>query len=129
MRSSPNRTRPPPYAGNWSNSYADENAWPLPSGICGAASGGAAVPSAIGDGVPAFSVKAGLIRNVVAADIPAIIIGDTEVDVMAATALGYPSIAVSSGSREREILEQQEPTYLVDDLSGVEGALRSAGAL
>jgi phosphoglycolate phosphatase-like HAD superfamily hydrolase len=87
------------------------------------------IESASDDGVPAFSVKAGLIRNVVAADIPAIIIGDTEVDVMAATALGYPSIAVSSGSREREILEQQEPTYLVDDLSGVEAALRSAGAL
>jgi hypothetical protein len=48
---------------------------------------------------------------------------------MAASVLGYPSIAVCSGLREREILEQQEPTYLVDDLEGVDGALRSAGAL
>jgi phosphoglycolate phosphatase-like HAD superfamily hydrolase len=88
-----------------------------------------AIESTPGDGAPAFTVKAGLIRKVVAVDSPAIIIGDTEVDVMAATALGYPSIAVCSGSRERDILEQQEPTYLVDDLGGVEGALRSAGEL
>ena len=58
-----------------------------------------------------------------------IVIGDTESDVMAAASLGYPSIAVCSGMREREILELQEPTYLVDDLGGVDGALRSAGAL
>jgi len=88
-----------------------------------------AIESASGDGEPAFKVKAGLIRKAVPADTPAIIIGDTESDVMAATALGYPSIAVCSGNREREILEQQEPTYLVDDLDGVDGALRSAGAL
>jgi phosphoglycolate phosphatase-like HAD superfamily hydrolase len=88
-----------------------------------------AIESAPGDGEPAFKVKAGLIRKAVPADTPAIVIGDTESDVMAATALGYPSIAVCSGNREREILEQQEPTYLVDDLDGVEGALRSAGAL
>ena len=48
---------------------------------------------------------------------------------MAASSLDYPCIAVCSGIREREILEVQEPAYLVDDLGGVEGALRSAGAL
>lgn len=89
----------------------------------------AAIETASGDGEPAFKVKAGLIRKAVTADTPAIVIGDTEADVMAASALGYPSIAVCSGLREREILEQQEPTYLVDDLEGVDGALRSAGAL
>jgi phosphoglycolate phosphatase-like HAD superfamily hydrolase len=88
-----------------------------------------AIETASGDGEPAFKVKAGLIRKAVPAETPAIVIGDTEADVMAATALGYPSIAVCSGLREREILEQQEPTYLVDDLDGVDGALRSAGAL
>ena len=88
-----------------------------------------AIESASGDGEPAFKVKAGLIRKAVLPDTPAIVIGDTESDVMAASALGYPSIAVCSGMREREILELQEPTYLVDDLSGVDGALRSAGAL
>ncbi len=88
-----------------------------------------AIESAAGDGEPAFKVKAGLIRKAVPADAQAIVIGDTELDVMAATSLGYPSIAVCSGMREREILELQEPTYLVDDLGGVDGALRSAGAL
>jgi phosphoglycolate phosphatase-like HAD superfamily hydrolase len=88
-----------------------------------------AIESAAGDGEPAFKVKAGLIRKAVAADVPAIVIGDTESDVMAAASLGYPSIAVCSGMREREILELQEPTYLVDDLGEVDGALRSAGIL
>jgi phosphoglycolate phosphatase-like HAD superfamily hydrolase len=88
-----------------------------------------AIESATGDGEPAFKVKAGLIRKAVRAETPAIVIGDTESDVMAAASLGYPSIAVCSGMREREILELQEPTYLVDDLGGVDGALRSAGAL
>jgi phosphoglycolate phosphatase-like HAD superfamily hydrolase len=88
-----------------------------------------ATETASGQGEPAFRVRAGLIRKMVPADTPAIVIGDTEADVMAASALGYPSIAVCSGFREREILEQQEPTYLVDDLGGVEGALRRAGVL
>jgi phosphoglycolate phosphatase-like HAD superfamily hydrolase len=88
-----------------------------------------ATETAAGHGEPAFKVRAGLIRKMVPAETPAIVIGDTEADVMAASALGYPSIAVCSGFREREILEQQEPTYLVDDLGGVEGALRRAGVL
>ena len=85
--------------------------------------------TAAGVGEPAFKVRARLIRKMVPEGTPAIVIGDTEADVMAASALGYPSIAVCSGFREREILEQQEPTYLVDDLGGVEGALRRAGVL
>jgi phosphoglycolate phosphatase len=88
-----------------------------------------AIVSGRGDGEPAFKVKAGLIRKAVPEGTRAIVIGDTEADVMAASALDYPCIAVCSGIREREILEVQEPAYLVDDLGGVEGALRSAGAL
>jgi phosphoglycolate phosphatase-like HAD superfamily hydrolase len=88
-----------------------------------------ATETAAGLGEPAFKVRAGLIRKMVPGGTPAIVIGDTEADVMAASALGYPSIAVCSGFREREILEQQEPTYVVDDLGGVEGALRRAGVL
>lgn len=88
-----------------------------------------AIETAAGHGEPAFKVRAGLIRRMVPEGTPAIVIGDTEADVMAASALGYPSVAVCSGFREREILEQQEPTYLVDDLGGVEGALRRAGVL
>ena len=87
------------------------------------------IESGRGDGEAAFKVKAGLIRKAVPPGTPAIVIGDTESDVMAASSLDYPCIAVCSGIREREILEVQEPAYLVDDLGGVEGALRSAGAL
>jgi phosphoglycolate phosphatase len=73
--------------------------------------------------------KARLIRKTVPDDDPAVVIGDTEADVMAANALGYLSIAVCSGIRDREILAQADPGYLVDDISGVEDALRRAHLL
>jgi len=88
-----------------------------------------AIEHASSDGEPAFQVKVGLIRTAVHADGPGVVIGDTEADVMAATALGYQSIAVSSGTRDRDVLAQQEPDHLVDDLHGVEHALRLIGAL
>ncbi len=88
-----------------------------------------AIECASADGEPAFHVKAGLIRRAVHADGPGVVIGDTEADVMAATSLGYQSIAVCSGTRDRDILAQQEPDHLVDDLPGVEHALRLIGAL
>ncbi len=88
-----------------------------------------AIESAGDGGEPPFRVKARLIRKVVAEDEPAVLIGDTEADVMAASSLGYPSIAVCSGIRDRDLLAQQEPTYLVDDISGVEDALRKGKLL
>ncbi len=74
---------------------------------------------------PAFQ-KARLIRKTVPADDPAVVIGDTEADVAAANALGYVSIAVCSGIRDKDILARDHPAYLVDDIGGVEDALRRA---
>jgi len=88
-----------------------------------------AIETAPSHSEPAFQVKAGLIRKAVHSDMHGVVIGDTEADVMAATALRYQSIAVASGTRDRDILEQQEPDHLVDDLSGVEHALHLIGAL
>jgi phosphoglycolate phosphatase len=72
---------------------------------------------------PSFQ-KARLIRRTVPEDDPAVVIGDTEADIAAANALGYLSIAVSSGIRDRDILERERPGYLVDDIGAVEDALR-----
>jgi phosphoglycolate phosphatase len=83
--------------------------------------------SADGDD-PAFE-KARLIRRMVPPEDPAVVIGDTEADVMAASALGYLSIAVASGIRNRDVLAQHEPGYLIDDVGGVEDALRRAHLL
>ncbi|MHB8488560.1 MAG: HAD family hydrolase [Candidatus Dormibacteria bacterium] len=77
---------------------------------------------------PAFQ-KARLIRRTVPADDPAVVIGDTEADVAAANALGYLSIAVSSGIRDKDLLARDDPGYLVDDIGGVEEALRRARLL
>jgi phosphoglycolate phosphatase-like HAD superfamily hydrolase len=73
--------------------------------------------------------KARLIRKVVPDDDPGVVIGDSEADVAAASALGYTSIAVSSGIRDRDVLERDNPTYLVDDIGHVEDALRRAKLL
>jgi phosphoglycolate phosphatase len=72
---------------------------------------------------PAFE-KARLIRKTVPADDPAIVIGDTEADVVAANALGYLSIAVSSGIRDPDLLARDHPGYLVDGIGAVEDVLR-----
>jgi phosphoglycolate phosphatase-like HAD superfamily hydrolase len=73
--------------------------------------------------------KARLIRKVVPDDDPSVVVGDSEADVHAATALGYTSIAVSSGIRDRGVLELANPSYLVDDIGHVEDALRRAKLL
>jgi phosphoglycolate phosphatase len=80
------------------------------------------------DGDPAFQ-KARLIRRTVPDDDPAVVIGDTETDVAAAKALGYLSIAVCSGIRDRDVLAREAPAYLVEDISAVEDALRRAHLL
>lgn len=87
-----------------------------------------AIESAASGADPAFQ-KARLIRKTVPADDPAVVIGDTEADVTAATALGYLSIAVCSGIRDRDVLARDHPGYLVDDIGGVEDALRRAHLL
>ena len=87
-----------------------------------------AIETAPAGGDPAFE-KARLIRKTVPADDPAVVIGDTEADVTAAHALGYLSIAVCSGIRDRDALARDDPGYLVDDIGGVEDALRRARLL
>jgi phosphoglycolate phosphatase-like HAD superfamily hydrolase len=82
-----------------------------------------AIQSAAPGADPAFE-KARLIRKTIPADDPAVVIGDSEADVAAANVLGYLSIAVSSGIRDQDILAREHPGYLVDDISGVEDALR-----
>jgi hypothetical protein len=49
--------------------------------------------------------------------------------VAAANALGYVSIAVSSGIRDKDILARDNPSYLIKDIGGVEDALRRARLL
>lgn len=46
----------------------------------------------------------------------AIVIGDTETDVLAAKSLNLESIAVTTGIRSSEFLRQLEPDYLIDNL-------------
>ncbi|HEY6782362.1 MAG TPA: HAD family hydrolase [Candidatus Dormibacteraeota bacterium] len=87
-----------------------------------------AIETAPAGGDPAFQ-KARLIRKTVPADDPAVVIGDTEADVAAANALGYVSIAVSSGIRDKDILARDNPSYLIKDIGGVEDALRRARLL
>jgi phosphoglycolate phosphatase len=77
---------------------------------------------------PAFQ-KARLIRKTVPDDGPGVVVGDSEADVTAANALGYVSIAVCSGIRDRDILARDDPQYLVDDIGGVEDALGRAHLL
>jgi phosphoglycolate phosphatase len=77
---------------------------------------------------PAFQ-KARLIRKTVPDDDPAVVIGDTEADIAAANALGYLSIAVCSGIRDRDVLEQDSPSYVVETIGDVEDALRRAHLL
>jgi phosphoglycolate phosphatase len=87
-----------------------------------------AIQSAAPGADPAFE-KARLIRKTIPAEDPAVVIGDSEADVAAANVLGYLSIAVYSGIRDRDILARDHPGYLVDGISGVEDALRSEGLL
>jgi phosphoglycolate phosphatase-like HAD superfamily hydrolase len=87
-----------------------------------------AIESGAAGSDPAFQ-KARMIRKTVPADDPAVVIGDSEADVTAANALGYLSIAVCSGIRDRDILAIDNPGYLVDDIGGVEDALRRAHLL
>lgn len=46
-----------------------------------------------------------------------VIIGDTEADVKTGQALGLTTVAVLSGIRSREVLQELHPDYLVSDVS------------
>jgi len=66
--------------------------------------------------------KAALIRDMLNGSGAAAVIGDTEVDVHAASLLGFTSIAVCSGMRDRAILEGAGATHIAGDIGDV-GAL------
>lgn len=50
-------------------------------------------------------------------------IGDTEADVVAAQKLGAVSIAVESGIRTRELLENMNPDIIIPDISHLESVI------
>lgn len=46
-----------------------------------------------------------------------IFVGDTGIDVMTAKGLGIKSVAVLSGFRNREVLEEYNPDFIINDIS------------
>jgi len=62
--------------------------------------------------------KAKLIKNYCAqSDLPSIVVGDTEDDLEAAKSLGLKAVAVSNGLREKRLLLQQNPDYIIDNVT------------
>lgn len=57
-----------------------------------------------------------IIKEIVSGE-KAIIIGDTETDILAAQALGLPSVAVSSGIRSEIFLQNLNPTHLIENIT------------
>jgi phosphoglycolate phosphatase-like HAD superfamily hydrolase len=55
----------------------------------------------------------------------ACIIGDTEADVVAGTQLGIPTIAVTTGIRSKDFLEQLDPDYCAESLEAVKTIIES----
>ncbi len=58
-------------------------------------------------------VKLTLAKQILAIDESDLLIGDTEVDIDTAKALGINSVAVCSGIRTKDILSKNNPTFLV----------------
>ena len=52
-------------------------------------------------------------------DRDAVIVGDTEADVVTGKELGMKTIAVLSGIRTRSFLESMDPDYIIDDFSKI----------
>lgn len=53
------------------------------------------------------------------------IIGDSIYDVMCAKGYGAKSLAVNTGSTNRQLLEEQKPDYLFDDLSDLDAVMEA----
>lgn len=54
-----------------------------------------------------------------------IIIGDTEAEITAAKAIGIPSIAVLSGTRNRKFLLEQNPSYIIKNINKLPMVLKN----
>jgi phosphoglycolate phosphatase len=63
-------------------------------------------------------LKTEIIKDLVGTD-EAIVIGDTEADVLAAQRLGLRSVAVCSGIRSKDILEKLQPDYILNDIGEI----------
>jgi len=60
---------------------------------------------------------------------PALIVGDTEVDLQAGQALGLATIAVCNGIRAPQLLEAMHPNWLLEDIASVPRAVRGLECL
>lgn len=65
-------------------------------------------------------IKAGLLRG----GSPALIVGDTEGDILSGKCLGIPTCAVLNGVRNRRLIAAMEPEYTVRDIRGVPRIIR-----
>lgn len=54
-----------------------------------------------------------------------LVVGDTEMDIMAGRGAGAKTVAVTTGVTPRERLVSEKPDYVVDDLSELESILKS----
>lgn len=52
-----------------------------------------------------------------------LMVGDTENDILPANTLGIKSVAVTTGIRNRQLLSEMNPTYIVDGLGEIENLL------
>ena len=52
-----------------------------------------------------------------------LMVGDTENDILPANTLGIQSVAVTTGIRNRQLLSEMNPTYILDGLGEIENIL------
>ncbi len=79
------------------------------------------------DEEPHWRAKARLIeRDNQCGRLPAVVVGDTEADVLAGRSLGLATIAVLSGIRNRELLEALQPNRLLASIAQLPEELRLA---
>jgi phosphoglycolate phosphatase len=63
-----------------------------------------------------YDKKIELISEVLEKGEEALIVGDTEADIITGKNLGLKTVAVLSGIRDREILESLEPDFIINDI-------------
>lgn len=66
-----------------------------------------------------LSVKADIIKNVIADIDTSVVVGDTEADIVAAKSIGATSVGVTSGIRSRTYLSTLKPDYLLNGITDV----------
>ena len=69
--------------------------------------------------------KVRMIKELPIDELSTMIIGDTEVDILAGKELNLVTIAIDGGMREREILEAYSPDYIVSDLKSAYEVIKS----